>query len=236
MEIVDLSGARLQRLAEIFDTPDKLDALERWTERELFRPKRIIVGVSGASGQQWPIEILKILRQIPFPGAESLVIFSEGSLEVMKYEMGYNPRNIDQIKSLATRVYNNRNMAADISSGSFGPIDGMVVVPCSVKTLHEIALGDDESLIARAAHVTLKEAGRRLILVPRETPFTLPYAKNIEASLLAGIHIFNPVPGFYDRPESIDALVTQTACRVLDQLGLGFDVNQIVKRWETPQS
>lgn len=232
MERVDLSGARLQRLAEIFDTPDKLAALERWTQRELFRPKRIIVGMSGASGQQWGIRLLEVLQRIPpYPGVETHLVISEGAKEVMKYEMGYKPEDIESVCKLASVVYDNRNMAAAISSGSFvATCDGMVVVPCSVKTLQEIASSNDESLISRAAFRIIGEK-KRLVLIPREPTVSRAYLRNALGSMDNEAVIMFPEPSFYHDPMTVQNIIDQTVQRILDKFGIEAN---LFKRWETP--
>lgn len=222
----------LKRLATVFDTPDKLDALERWTQRELFRPKRIIVGMSGASGQQWGIRLLEVLQNIPYPGVEIHLVMSDGAKEVMKHEMGYNPEDIERVCKLASVVYDNRNMAAAISSGSFvATCDGMIVVPCSVKTLQEIASSNDESLISRAAFRIIGEK-KRLLLVPREPTVSRAYLTNaLEAMNNEAIVVF-PEPSFYNGPMTVKDIIDQTVQRILDKFGIEAN---LFKRWETPQ-
>lgn len=193
--------------------------------------KRIIIGMSGASGQQWPIRLLEVLHQMP--GIETHLVMSEGAKEVMKYEMNYKPEDIERVCKLASVVYNNRNMAAAISSGSFvARTEGMIVVPCSVKTLQEIASANDESLISRAAFCALKEQ-RRLLLVPREPSVTLAYLRNCVAAVENGAIIMFPEPSFYNGPMSVDEIIGQTVQRILDKFGIEAN---LFKRWETPPS
>lgn len=125
---------------------------------------------------------------------------------------------MEQVKALADRVYDNRNMAAQAASGS-SCADAMVIAPCSMKTLAGIAMGYDDSLLVRAADVMLKER-RRLILLTRETPLNLSHIRNMETVTLMGGIILPPVPAFYSRPQTVDDIVDQTVSRTLRLLGL----------------
>lgn len=192
--------------------------------------RKIIIGMSGASGQQWPIRLLEVLHQMPH--IKTHLVMSEGAKEVMKYEMSYKPEDIERICQLASVVYDNRNMAAAISSGSFvAKTEGMIVVPCSVKTLHEIAWANDESLISRAAFCALKEQ-RKLVLVPREPSVTLSYLRNCVAAVENGAIIMFPEPSFYHGPMTVENIIDQTVQRILDKFGIEAN---LFKRWETPQ-
>src|SRR5262249_34051183 len=133
-----------------------------------------------------------------------------------------------EVEALGDQVYDPADMAAAISSGSF-LVDGMVVMPCSMKTLAAIATGVSVDLIARAADVNLKER-RRLVLVTRETPLNLIHIRNMETVTLAGATVLPPVPAFYHQPESVDDLLRQTAGKVLDQFGIEHNA---FRRWDS---
>jgi flavin prenyltransferase len=208
-------------------TDEELRDFRTW-RAEFNKPRRIIIGMSGASGAQWGIRTLEVLSRVP--NMETHLVVSSGSDEVMKYEMGYDSEDLDRVRNLATVVYDNKNMAAAVSSGSF-KTEGMVVVPCSVKTLSEIASANDESLISRAAFCTLKE-GRRLVIVPRETPLTLEYGRNLVKVMENGAQVLLPVPAFYHRPKTVEEIIDQTVGKILDQ----FDIDaKLFTRWETPE-
>ena len=130
------------------------------------------------------------------------------------------------MKSLATRIYNNDDMAAPISSGSF-KTDGMAIVPCSMKTLSSIANGYDDSLVSRAAGVCIKES-RRLVIVPRETPLSKIHLQNMISLADIGVIVLPAMPGFYQRPKSMDDLITHIAGKILDQFGIEHN---IYRRW-----
>ena len=206
---------------------EELISFREWlTERN--KPRRIIIGMSGASGAQYSIRLLEVLSGLPY--IETHLVVSDGMKTVMRLEMNYTSEDIERVAKLASVVYDNRNMASAISSGSF-KTEGMIVVPCSVKTLQEIASGNDESLISRAAFCTLKE-GRELVLVPRETPATLQYLKNLVTAKENGASIVFPEPAFYHKPKTFEAIIDQTVGKILDQLGIEANLFQ---RWETPE-
>lgn len=169
---------------------------------------RLIVGLTGASGVLYGIRLLELLRALP---VETHLIMSRSAEVTLAYE---SRLKVAEVKALADVVHANDDMAAPVSSGSFRTL-GMIVAPCSVKTLAEIASGVTASLIARAADVVLKER-RRLVLMLRETPLTLGHIRNMLAVTEMGGIIAPPVPAFYAKPKSLDDLVNQSCGRVLD--------------------
>ena len=172
----------------------------------------VAVGISGATGCIYGIRLLEALRAL---GQETELILSDWGAETIRLETGYT---VEQVKALADRVYDNRNMAAQAASGS-SCADAMVIAPCSMKTLAGIAMGYDDSLLVRAADVMLKER-RRLILLTRERPLNLSHIRNMETVTLMGGMILPPVPAFYSRPQTVDDIVDQTVSRTLRLLGL----------------
>lgn len=185
---------------------------------------RMAVGISGASGVVYGLRLLELLRDL---GIETHVSVSRAALLTMVHETDYK---LSDIEARADVLYRADDVAASISSGSFRTM-GMIVAPCSMKTLAEIAQGVTSGLISRAAEVTLKER-RRLVLLARETPLTESHLKNMLAVTRMGGIIAPPVPAFYARPDSIDQMVDQTLGRVLDL----FDLDcATVRRWvKTP--
>jgi 4-hydroxy-3-polyprenylbenzoate decarboxylase len=183
---------------------------------------RLIVGISGSTGAIYGIRLLQVLRQEH--AAETHLIISEAAERTIAWETSYTA---DDVRKLADHWYPVGDIGAALSSGSFRT-DGMVIAPCSVKTLASIATGVCDNLLARAADVTLKER-RKLVLLVREAPFTLAHIRNMEAVTLMGGIIAPPLPAFYNHPQSIDDIVNHAVGRVLDLFGL--DVG-LVKRWE----
>lgn len=181
---------------------------------------KIVVGVSGASGVIYAIRLLEALQRI---GVEIHLVMSEWAIRNLDYETDLK---LDAVTSLAAKYYANNKLEAPISSGSFS-VDGMVVIPCSMKTLSAIAHGYSDNLITRAADVTLKEK-RRLILVPRESPLSIIHISNMMTVAQAGATIMPPMPAFYNRPQTVDEIVNHTVGRILDHLGLS---NELIKRW-----
>lgn len=175
-------------------------------------PQRLIVGLTGASGIAYGVKLLELLRNLPI---ETHLVMSRSAEVTLAYETSLK---VADVKALAHVVHGNDDMAAPISSGSFRTL-GMVVAPCSVKTLAEIATGVTGSLLSRAADVVLKER-RRLVLMLRETPLTTGHIRNMLAVSEMGGIVAPPVPAFYAGPASIDDLVTQSVGRVLDLFGL----------------
>ena len=187
--------------------------------------KRLIVAITGASGVIYGIRALEILRQIKT--VESHVILSPSAARTIAEETDYD---INAVKKLADVHYNFKDIGAAISSGSF-ITEGMLIAPCSVKTLSGIAYSFNEELIVRAADVCLKER-RRVVLMFRETPLHAGHIRLMEQATLNGAIVMPPVPGFYSRPKTIDDMVTQSTGRALDLLGIDAGV---VKRWkDTP--
>ncbi len=175
--------------------------------------KRLVVGISGASGAIYGIRFLELLRGLP--GLESHLIVSDAAKRTIVEETDYTVRDVE---ALATRHYSNKDIGATLASGSFRT-EGMVIVPCSIKTAAAVANCLSDTLIARAADVTLKEV-RPLILVVRETPLHLGHLRVLTALAEMRALILPPMPAFYNRPKEIDDLVNHTLARVLDHLGL----------------
>ena len=184
--------------------------------------KRLIVAITGASGVVYGIRALEILYKIK--EIESHVILSPAAARTMAEETDYT---VDEVRKLADVLYNHKDIGAAISSGSF-KTEGMLVAPCSVKTLSGIANSFNEELIVRAADVCLKER-RRVVLMLRETPLHAGHIRLMAQATENGAIIMPPVPGFYSKPKSIDDMVTQSVGRALDLLGIEAGV---VKRWK----
>jgi polyprenyl P-hydroxybenzoate/phenylacrylic acid decarboxylase-like protein len=182
---------------------------------------RLIVGMSGSSAPHLGVAVLKALREID--SVETHLIISTGARKTIELEMGLDPAEVEK---LADVVYDPSDMAAGPASGSFLTM-GMVVVPCSMKTLATIATGTSDNLLTRSADVCLKER-RRLVLVPRETPLNLIHIRNIETVTLAGATVLPPVPAFYHRPQTIDDLLQHTTGKILDQFQIA---HQLFTRW-----
>jgi 4-hydroxy-3-polyprenylbenzoate decarboxylase len=175
-------------------------------------PRRLIVGITGASGSIYGIRLLERLQKL---GVETHLVLSRWGARTLLHETRYT---VEQVQALATRSYASADQGAPISSGSFVTI-GMIVLPCSVKTLAAIAHGYGETLIPRAADVVLKER-RRLVLAVREAPLHDIHLENMLRLSRMGAIIAPPVPAFYNRPESIGDLVEHTVTRMLDLFGL----------------
>jgi polyprenyl P-hydroxybenzoate/phenylacrylic acid decarboxylase-like protein len=182
---------------------------------------RLVVGISGSSAPVLGHRLLEVLHELG--AVETHLVMSEGARLSIKHELDIDP---DAIAELADVVHDPRNLAASVSSGSF-PTIGMVVMPCSMRTLAAIATGNTTELLSRAADVTLKER-RRLVLVTRETPLNLVHIRNMETATLAGAVVLPPVPAFYHRPQTIRDLLDQTVGKVLDQFGIE---HQLFRRW-----
>ena len=184
------------------------------------KPDRLIVGVSGASGIIYGIRALEALRSM---GIESHLVASKAAEMTLGYETDWSIR---EFRAQADHVYKMPDVGAPISSGSF-QTRGMLIAPCSVRTMSEIATGVTSSLLTRAADVVLKER-RRLVLMVRETPFHLGHIRTMEALTEMGAVICPPLPAFYAKPETIDDLVDQSVGRALDLFGLDWDGT---RRW-----
>ncbi|MBF0240250.1 MAG: UbiX family flavin prenyltransferase [SAR324 cluster bacterium] len=187
---------------------------------------RIVIGITGATGVIYGIRILEILRGDP--SIETHLILSRPAMQTLAYESTLKPADLYKI---ADFHYSNEDIGAAIASGSFR-VSGMIIAPCSIKTMSAISHSMCDNLITRAADVVLKEK-KRLVLMVRETPLHAGHLENMkQLSLLGGI-IAPPVPAFYSRPQSIDDLVNHTVGRVLDL----FDIeHQLIKRWKDPSS
>lgn len=182
--------------------------------------QRMIVGVSGASGSVYGIRALQALREL---GVESHLIASKAAEMTLGYETDLTPAGL---KDLADHAYRPGDVGAPPASGSFRSL-GMLVAPCSVRTMSEIATGVTSGLISRAADVTLKER-RRLVLMVRETPFHLGHLRTMTALAEMGAVIMPPLPAFYARLESLDDMVDQSIGRALDLFGLAWSPT---RRW-----
>ena len=186
-------------------------------------PRRLIVAITGASGAVYGVRLLQQLRALP-DWETHLVISASGVLTAAQ-ELDMTKSDIE---ALADVVHNAKDIGACVSSGSFRTA-GMVVAPCSMKTLAGIAHALSDNLITRAADVVLKER-RRLVLLTRETPLNLTHLRNMTAATEVGAIICPPVPAFYNRPASIDAMVDHTVGRVLDLFDI--DSHDLVQRWQ----
>ena len=183
--------------------------------------RRVIIAITGASGVIYGIRALELLRQID--DVESHAIITPSAYRTALAEVDYTP---DQIKLLADQLYNHKDIGAAISSGSF-QTNGMLVAPCSIKTLSAIANCLNEELTARAADVCLKER-RRVVLMLRETPLHAGHIRLMDQATQAGAIVMPPVPGFYTRPKTLDDIIDQTVGRALDLLDIHLPA---VKRW-----
>ncbi len=184
--------------------------------------RRIVVGISGASGTIYGIRLLEVLSKIP--EIETHLVISQGTELVMKHE---NPElSIEDLKLLADFTYDTKNMAAPIASGSF-LYEGMVVAPCSMKTLACIASGISLNLLLRACDVCIKQ-GRKLILMPRESPLSTIHLENMLKLARLGVHIVPPIPGFYTHPQTVDDIINFSVGRILDLLNVEHN---LFKRW-----
>lgn len=183
-------------------------------------PLRIVVAITGASGAVYGKRALEALKAA---GAQSHLIVSKAAEMTLAYELGIKAVDLE---SLAFARYAATDIGAPVSSGSF-PTDGMLIAPCSVKTMSEIATGATTNLVSRAADVTLKER-RRLVLMVRETPFHLGHLRTMTALTEMGAVIAPPLPSFYIEPKSVADLVDQSVGRVLDLLGVS---SPLTRRW-----
>ncbi len=188
-------------------------------------PSRLIVGISGATGPIYGVRLLELLRD---SGIETHLVLSPWGARTLTHETSYT---IQQVQKLATRCYAPQDQGAAISSGSFLTL-GMVVCPCSMRSLGAIAHGHGDTLIHRAADVMLKER-RKLVLVVREAPLNDVHLENMLKLSRMGAVIFPPVPAFYNHPSTVEDIVTQTAMRVLDQVGIHLPAGA---RWQGEMS
>ncbi len=183
---------------------------------------RIIVGISGASGAIYGIRLLEVLRSTK--QVETHLIISKAARLTIAYESNYS---LEEVKKLADVVHSCSDLGASISSGSY-KTDGMIVAPCSMKTLSAIAHSNAENLLVRAADVVLKER-RLLVLMPRESPLHTGHCKLFYEVSQLGAILAPPMPSFYSKPETVDEIVNHSVGRVLDLFGLH---TSIVKRWQ----
>lgn len=182
---------------------------------------RIIVGISGASGAIYGIRLLEELKKRK---VETHLVMSKWGAVTITKETDFS---VEWVKSLADKVYGEDDVSASISSGSF-QTNGMIIAPCSMKTLSGIANGYAEDLLIRAADVCIKER-RKLILVARETPLNSIHLENMLKLSRIGVEIMPPVPAFYSRPQTLDDIVNHTVGRIMDHIGIE---NQLFTRWE----
>ena len=188
----------------------------------MVEPRRIIVGISGASGAVYGVRLLRALRELG--GVESHLVVSAAGWRTLHHELGLEPAAVN---ALADVVHDLANVGAAIASGSFAA-HGMVVAPCSMRTLAAIAHGLADNLLTRAADVVLKER-RRLVLLTRESPLHLVHLRNMVSVTEMGAICCPPVPAFYQRPTSIGEIVDHSVARALDLLGIESD---LAPRWQ----
>jgi flavin prenyltransferase len=184
-------------------------------------PQRLIVGISGASGVVYGVRMLEVLRAA---GVETHLVMSKAAELTLAYEMDMKPK---EVRALASHFHAQADIGAAISSGSF-PTMGMVIVPCSVRSMSEIAAGTTGSLLSRAADVVLKER-RRLVLAFRETPIHAGHLRTMTQLTEMGAIIAPIVPAFYNRPKTLDDMINHTVGRLLDLFGVE---TELVKRWK----
>ena len=185
--------------------------------------QRLIVGISGASGAIYGIRLLEILQKLP--EIDTHLIISKAAKRTIVLETDYK---VDQVEKLADEVLPDHDIAASVSSGSY-KTSGMVVIPCSIKTLSGIANSYADNLLVRAADVVLKEQ-RKLVLVLRETPLHLGHTQLMTRSIEIGATLLPAMPAFYHRPSTIDDLINQTVNRVLDQFDIEL-ADDLFERW-----
>ena len=185
---------------------------------------RLIVGISGASGVIYGIRALQALRELE---VETHLVLTDAALETMRLETDFKKADIVR---LATETHRLDDITSKIASGSY-PTDGMLVIPCSMKTLAGIASGYSDNLLLRAADVTIKER-RRLVLVVRETPLSLIHIENMATATRAGALVLPAMPAFYHKPKTVAALVDQVVGKALDALKVE---HSLLKRWEGPR-
>lgn len=189
-------------------------------KKEMQKPTRIIVGITGATGTVFGVRILQMLYG---SGIETHLVMSKWAARTLIHETNYS---LKEVQSMATHNYSPGDQGAAISSGSFLTL-GMVVAPCSMRTLAAIALGLGDNLIHRAADVILKER-RKLVLVVRESPFNEIHLEHMLKLSRMGVVILPPVPAFYNQPQTVDDLVNHIAMRIIDQFDIHLDV---MNRW-----
>lgn len=186
--------------------------------------QRLIIGITGASGVIYGIRALEVLQSVP--GVETHLVLSKAAKRTILLETDYT---VESVESLADFNYRQGDIAAALSSGSFKTC-GMVVIPCSMKTLSGIVNSYSDNLLLRSADVVLKDR-RKLVLVTRETPVHLGHLRLMVQATEMGAMIMPPTPAFYHRPETIKAIVDQTVARVLDQFGIE-PISELFERWK----
>ncbi len=182
----------------------------------------LIVGISGATGAIYGIRLLEVLAKIP--DVEAHLVISDAAKRTIEHETGWT---VPRVGALAPYIYDNQDIGARISSGSFQTL-GMVVIPCSMKTMSSIGISYNANLLTRAADVTLKER-RRLVLVVRETPLHSGHLRQMAELSDRGVVILPPMPAFYCLPDTINDIVDQTVGKVLDQFHIE---HKLFERWE----
>ena len=182
--------------------------------------KRIVIGISGASGVIYGVRMLSLIQEKDF---ETHLIISESGKKNIEIETSYK---VSEVESMATYTYDNKDLGAALASGSF-LTEGMIVVPCTIKTLSGIGNSYTDNLLVRAADVTLKEK-RKLVLVVRETPLHKGHLRLMTTAADMGAHILPPVPSFYHQPKTIDDIINQTIGKIFDYLGIEHD---LFRRW-----
>lgn len=186
--------------------------------------KRLIIGISGASGAIYGVRLLQVMREVP--DVETHLILSQAARQTLALETDFSLR---EVQALADVVHDARDIAASISSGSFKTA-GMVILPCSIKTLSGIVHSYSDGLLTRAADVVLKER-RPLVLCVRETPLHLGHLRLLVQAAEMGAVIMPPVPAFYHRPKSLDDVINQTVNRVIDQFAISLP-KDLFTRWQ----
>jgi flavin prenyltransferase len=190
--------------------------------------RRLIIGISGASGVIYGIRLLEILRNVP--EVETHLVMSTAAAQTITLETDFTPA---QVAALADVHYRFNDIAAAVASGSFRT-DGMIVIPCSMKTLAGIAHSYSDNLLLRAADVVLKDR-RRLVIVPRETPLHLGHLRLMLQLVEMGAVMAPPMPAFYHRPQNLDDVINQTVNRLLDLMGIEL-AQDLFTRWQGARS
>lgn len=190
--------------------------------------KRLVIGIAGASGVIYAVRLLEVLHDVP--NVETHLVLSDAARQTIVYETNFT---VEKVMELADVQHSIKNIAASISSGSFKTM-GMVVVPCSMKTLSGIAMSFSDNLLLRAADVTLKDR-RPLVLLPRETPLHLGHLRLMVQVSEMGAILLPPMPAFYHRPKTVDDIINQTVNRVLDVLKIELE-HDLFDRWTGPPS
>jgi 4-hydroxy-3-polyprenylbenzoate decarboxylase len=183
---------------------------------------RLIVGISGSSGAIYGVRLLEVLKEM---GVETHLIITYWGEEMILHEIGLSNKDV---KKLCHHVYNDNDLSAPISSGSF-LVDGMVIIPCSMKTIAAIASGYTSTLLIRAADVAIKES-RKLVVVPRETPLNSIHLSNMLELAQLGVTVLPAMPGFYHKPKSISEMIDHIVGKVLDQFHIE---HHLYRRWKT---